>query len=317
MTAVQRLITTLLPEHTVHRIDAAQHTAVLADGSQVSVWLYRQSAHAHTVVTALQTLTDESVIPLLLGADVHGRILGQPAVLVTRPLGTPLEQWQGRLSHAQLHTLGTQLGEIVGRVHLHQVPAFGRLGAPGAPSTWHDTQAEALQTAIATLVADGIAEDAEATTLADGIAAHLQPDDAPAVLICGDIDPASVWVERTGQTLRISALTAWSSASGARPVAEHVRILDRFGHPDWFSLRVGYGEAYDALTTRPNDQLREAVLMPERTIWQLRQAAHASQRRDHTRAHQQYHAVVRWYAALSTPLDSDTFTDTNEGSTPA
>lgn len=317
MTAVHQLINTLLPEHSIQRSDPAQQLVMLADGSQVRVWVYRQIAHARTVVTALQTIVDEPAVPQLWGADVHGRIMGQAAVVVSNPVGTPLSAGQGRIGHTQLHAIGVHLGEILGRVHLHQVGSFGRLGQPAPHTTWADSQRDALQAALATLQHAGVATAADADTIAQTVTPLLGADDAPPVLVCGDIDPDSVWIARTGNQWRISALTAWSSASGSRPVAEHVRLLDRFGHADWFSLRVGYGEAYDALTTRPADQLREAVLQPERILWQLRQAATAGQRGDRTRAHTLYQMVLRWSHALRDNTTSDPFNDHYEGINPA
>lgn len=313
MTAVHQLIHTLLPEHTVQRSDPAQQLVMLRNGNQVRVWRYRQAAHARTVVTALQTLADEPVVPQLWGADIHGRIMGQAAVVVSNPVGTPLSAGQGRIGHTQLHAIGVQLGEILGRVHLHQVAAFGRLGQPTPHATWVACQHDALHAALTTLQHDGVATAADADTIAQTLTPLFVADDAPPVLVCGDIDPDSVWVERTGNQWRISALTAWSSASGSRPVAEHVRLLDRFGHPDWFALRVGYGERYDELTTRPADQLREAALLPERMLWQLRQAAAASQRGDRTRTHTLYQAILRWSHALHDSTTTDPFSDHHEG----
>ncbi len=317
MTNLHQLITQLLPEHHIQRIDEMQRVVMLTGGERVTVWHYRQISHARTVVNALNLLNTDPAIPHLWGADSAGRIMGQPAVVVTAPRGTPLVNYQGRLSQSQLHTLGGQLGEILGRIHLHHLPGFGRLGHDDLLPTWQAFRRQTLDTTLALLHADGIASPEELESIARVITTTIDHDETIAVLTCGDVDPASVWVERTGSTVRISALTAWSSASGSRPVAEHVRLLDRFHHSDWFSLRVGYGEHYDALTPRPADQLREAVLQPERMLWQLRQAAHAGQRGDRTRAHTLYQMVLRWSQALHESATSDPFDDHHEGINPA
>ena len=310
MTTLHQLITQLLPEHRIQRIDEMQRLVVLGDGTRVTVWQYRHAAHASTVVSALHILGAESAIPQLWGADREGRITGHPSVVVTTPRGTPLANLQGQLGQGQLHALGVQLGEILGRVHLHQLPGFGRLGQHDEAPSWRQYRQQALTASMATLQADGIATPAESDTIVLVITAALAHDDtSTAVLMCGDVDPASVWVERNGTTVRITALTAWSSASGGRPVAEHVRLLDRFSHPDWFSLRVGYGESYDALSNRPADQLREAVLLPERMLWQVRQASNASQRGDRTRAHTLYQMVLRWSQSLRAQDPVDSFND--------
>jgi len=310
MTNLHQLITQLLPEHRIQRIDEMQRLVVLADGTRVTVWQYRHAAHARTVVSALNVLGADPAIPHLWGADGEGRILGHPAVVVSAPRGAPLANYQGQLGQGQLHALGVQLGEILGRVHLHQLPGFGRLGHHDEAPSWLQYRQQALVASMATLQADGIATAAESAAMIQVITAAFAHDDtSTAVLMCGDVDPASVWVERSGTTVRITALSAWSSASGSRPVAEHVRLLDRFHHPDWFSLRVGYGESYDALSNRPADQLREAVLLPERMLWQLRQASNASQRSDRTRAHTLYQMVLRWSQALRAQEPVDSFND--------
>jgi hypothetical protein len=58
------------------------------------------------------------------------------------------------------------------------------------------------------------------------IGSTINDDIAPACLVHGAIGPKSIWVERTGQQVSISAFTQWNSAFGGRPASEHVRSAD-------------------------------------------------------------------------------------------
>jgi hypothetical protein len=309
--AMRQLITTLLPEHQISRIDQQQLIVTLGNQTQLSIWFYRQVAHAQTVVQALQMLHGESGIPQMWAADPHGRITGQPAVIVDAPQGQPLANLAGRLNHDQAYAVGRQLGSMVSRLHLMQYEQHGSLA--GA-ARFDDAQTHLLarfQESGIRLQEAGIASASDINEMYTLLVALSGQVSGPAVLICGDIDPQSVLVERVGKSLQVRQLTSWSSAFGGRPAAEHVRVLDRFGGAEWFSLRVGYGEAYDESAQRPTDQLRESALQAEHIVWAMTKAGAYARRNDRDRAHLHWAQVTRWLTNLEN--DNPLLTPEDEG----
>jgi len=311
--AMRQLITTLLPEHQISRIDQQQMLVTLGNLTSLSVWYYRQAAHAQTVVRALQLLHGESGIPQLWAADPHGRISGQSAVIVDAPQGQPLANLAGRLNHDQAYAVGRQLGTLVSRVHLTQCEAHGSLVAGARFDAGQAHLLARFAESGIRLQEAGIASASDINEMHTLLAALSADTQGAPVLICGDIDPQSVLVERVGKSLQVRQLTSWSSAFAGRPAAEHVRLLDRFGGADWFSLRVGYGEAYDESVQRPTDQLRESAMQAEHIGWAMTKAGAYARRNDRDRAHAHWTQVTRWLTNLDTDTNDPLFTSENEG----
>ena len=298
-TPTHLLLRTLLPEHTVTRLSPDGVRAQTADGSDVTVWWFRTAQQARTVVTALEMLHGKQAIPSLRGADIAGTITQRPAVVVDSPIGTPLTQCIDRMTTPQRHALGRQLGHLVADIHQHPASHYGPLAAPGFHS-----HAALLRARIAEagnrLVAEKILDRSRCDGLTAVIGSTINDDSAHACLIHGAIGPESIWVDRTGQQVTISAFTQWNSAFGGRPAAEHVRLADACADDAYFALRIGYGEVYDERSQRPIDQHRERSLLPERLTWMFSRAAHAATQAQTDEAHRLLTVLQRWCDAIHT-----------------
>ncbi len=301
----------LIPEQQITRYDAHQHHATLADGRVLAVWHYRQSRHAATVVAALQLLAAEDAAPHLWAADVAGQLCGTPCVVVTAPQGQLLSTLSDRLTHTQLHQLGQQLGQIVARIHTVPVAHYGAIRGEGGEADARTALWQRLSTASQQLATAQIASASEIATVTSHIMDVAVATLQPAVLVCGDIAPESVWVSKGSSNYRINMLSSWSVAQGGWPGFEHVRVLENFAAEPWFSLRVGYGEAYDEATPLASNHVRESALRAERLGLLMSRAASAASRQDRDQALQLWHILWRWCAMIQ---PETTFSDTKDAS---
>jgi hypothetical protein len=301
----------LIPEQQIARYDAHQHRATCADGTVLAVWHYRQPRHAATVVAATQLCAAEDVAPRVWGADVAGKLGGTPCVVVTAPQGQLLATLAERLSHTQLHQLGQQLGQIVARIHGIPVANYGSLSgddvAPDARTALWQRISQAGQQLEVAQIATASAIAAVCQQL---MAVPMSTPPSP-VLVCGDIDPESIWIAKSGSNYRISMLSSWSAARGSWPGTEHVRVLANFAGEQWFSLRVGYGEAYDEAAPLAYNHVRESAVLTERLGLLMSQAANAARRGDRDRASQHWNVLQRWCAQLQ---PETIFSDTKDAS---
>jgi hypothetical protein len=110
----------------------------------------------------------------------------------------------------------------------------------------------------------GEIEAAGAENLRAWIAGNLTSTGQPACLVHGDLRPERVLVRRTNRGWAVAGLVGWGFAQAWRPGWDHVALLEHFAGPVYFSLRVGYGNAYEAAVERAADQLREFALLPYR-----------------------------------------------------
>jgi hypothetical protein len=301
----------LIPEQQIARYDAQQHRATLADGTVLAVWHYRQPRQAATVVAATQLCAAEDVAPRVWGADVAGQLCGTPCVVVTAPQGQLLATLAERLSHTQLHQLGQQLGQIVAHIHGIPVTHYGSLSgddvAPDARTAlWQRISQAGQQLEVAQIAT----ASAIAAVCQQIMAVPMSTPPSP-VLVCGDIDPESIWVTKSGSNYRISMLSSWSAARGSWPGSEHVRVLANFAAEQWFSLRVGYGEAYDEAAPLAYNHVRESAVLAERLGLLMSQAANAASRGDRNRASQHWNVLQRWCAQLQ---PETIFSDTKDAS---
>ncbi len=297
----------LLPMHDVVRYDNSTQTLTMRDGRQVAVWSYRQQTSARTCVAALDRLNGDSAVPALWGADVTGQLCGTPIVLADMPRGQSLAHIAPLLSSDQCYALGQQIGQIVARWHTLTCAGFGALY--DASQSLITSRDQRIAHAIATLVDAQLASAAELHALIPTINALYHIPTTTAVLVCGDIAPDTVWVERQGARWHVTSITSWSSAHAGLASGEHVRLHHHFDGEQWFALRVGYGEAYDEQTPKADMQLREHALRGERVIYTLQLAAAAARRGDRDRAHPLLTRVQRWCAAFS---PETTFSNTEE-----
>lgn len=296
-TVMHQLLDILIPTASVQRVSPDGSRAMLGDGSERTVWWYRTPQQAHTTVRALQIIHGQQAAPVLVAADVRGQICQQSAVVVATPAGAPLATIQHRLHAEHLHALGRQLGDLIADVHAHALPHYGSLIAGGQHS--HDAWLAAkCDEAAQRLIDGGVATWADCDRLRAVIHTTLPGDSRPACLVHGSLGPEDIWVEKTGQSYRITTLTGWNAAFGGRPAADHVRLHDACAEPHWLPLRVGYGETYDERSQRPADQLRERSLLPERLVWMAMRAGSAALRAQRDEAARCFLIVKRWCDAL-------------------
>jgi hypothetical protein len=297
----------LLPTHEIARYDNSSQTATMRDGRQLAVWVYRQQTSARTCVAALNRLNGDSAVPALWGADVAGQLCGTAFVLADAPRGQLLAHVDALMSHDQRYAVGQQLGQIVARWQLQTYAGFGTLNDATHPMA--TVLQQRIDTAISTLREARTASADTLTALIPTLVALYHTTSTQAVLVCGDIAPETVWVERHGARWQVTHVTSWSSAHAGLARAEHVRLQHHFDGEQWFALRVGYGEAYDEQTPNAGMQMREHALHGERVVYTLQLAAAAARRSDSDTAHALLTRVQRWCATFS---PETTFSTTEE-----
>jgi aminoglycoside phosphotransferase (APT) family kinase protein len=209
-------------------------------------------------------------------------------VLLRALEGTPLPEIAAQLSEEQRYDLGSELGALLARVHAYTAPAYGPLSpaqlvqpsrrdpmvqpsrrdgstALAPPDDADVRYAHArLSQAITVALEAGEIEAAGAENLRAWIAGNLTSTGQPACLVHGDLRPERVLVRRTNRGWAVAGLVGWGFAQAWRPGWDHVALLEHFAGPVYFSLRVGYGNAYEAAVERAADQLREFALLPYR-----------------------------------------------------
>lgn len=250
--------------------------AVLRLAGPPDPWAGDPLAAEAAVLTALRGEIDLP-LPELLAHD-DGAAAGAPYLLCSALDGIPLPDVIGELSEDQRYALGRELGALLARVHGYTTPAYGALSPAspprppsGDPDADHgDTDLRyltaRLDAAIADAQAAGDLDKAGADRLRDWGAGNLAGTGRPASLAHGDLRPERVLLRRRDRAWRVGGLTGWGFALAWRPAWDHVALLEHFAGPSYFSLRVGYGNAYDEHTERRYDQLREFALLPYRLI---------------------------------------------------
>ncbi len=258
-----------------------RYDLALASGERLSLLLFGSDEAAERAAAALRMLRAEIDLPIpqLRASDAEGATIGRSYVLVSQIEGVPLEQALPRLSEDQRYALGRRLGEIVCRVHRL---ACDRYGALAGAEPW---AADDERSYVLARVADELGR-CGALGLIDGqFAAELQswfetrflPAGQQAALICGGLGPQTILVRQSGDRWWIGGLLGWEHALGWGPVWDHVTFFDMTEEPHFFSLRVGYGNAYDDHTQRAYEQVREHAMAPYRLLLVLQrmQEAHA------------------------------------------
>lgn len=232
-------------------------------------------------LAALRALRPEIDLPLpeVLAHDLRGEA-GAPYLLLAYLEGTPLIEVLGALDEEQRYEVGQALGALLARAHQYTAPAYGPLDPetpPGygpergpAPGTHADEDVRYYQARLAAALeaarAAGELDARGAAALAAWATENVVTTGRPACLTHGDLRPARVLVRRRERHWRLAGLTGWGCAMAWRPAWDHVAVMEHFAGQEYFSVRVGYGNAYDATTERRYDQVREFALTPYRLI---------------------------------------------------
>jgi hypothetical protein len=292
------------PEHqltSLNELSTTHWRAVLTTGERLSLLCFATPTAAATAAAALTALRSELDLPVpQLAGAVPTDLADMPCLLVSELSGEPLASLAGKLNEQQLYALGRRLGEIAYRIHRVARPAFGGLTTE-QPSFADETalvQAEINNAcaAIPQLPAD-LTDELQAWAASD-----FTPIATQAALVHGNLSPTTVLVRLASSGPRISMLSGWEAARAWVPGWEHSRLLDAFAGQAWFSLRVGYGNAYDEATVRTYEQVRDLAYAPYRLIATLHSLRDATSHGQSKRASQ----FLRLVRLLLTQLNETT-----------
>lgn len=258
-----------------------RYDLALGSGQRLSLLLFATGEAAERAAAALRMLRAEIDLPIpqLHASDAEGATIGRPYALVSLVEGEPLEQALPQLSEDQRYTLGRRLGEVVCRVHRLACDRYGAL-AGAEPWAADDERGYVLARVADELGrcgALGLIDRQLAAEVQGWFEARFLPAGRQAALVCGGLNPQTILARRSGDRCWIGGLLGWEHALGWSPVWDHVTFFDTTEDPRFFSLRVGYGNAYDEHTQRAYEQVREHAMAPYRLLLVLQrmQEAHA------------------------------------------
>ncbi|HWQ15710.1 MAG TPA: phosphotransferase [Roseiflexaceae bacterium] len=256
-----------------------RYTLALAGGERLTLLAFESPAAAETALAALEMLRAEVDLPLpqVRAGDAAGVAAGVPWALVSELAGEPLSAALPRIPDEQLYKLGRRLGETAYRVHRLACARYGPLvGSAHAVPPADDERSYGLarmEAALGAAEARGLLQAAEGAAVRAWFDEHYQPVGAQAALVCGGLEPEALLVRQSGGAWSLSGLARWDRALGWSPAWEHALLFDAAGANGYFSLRVGYGNAYDQATRRAYEQVREHALRPYRALLSLERLA--------------------------------------------
>lgn len=244
----------------------------LVSGERLDLHTFGDHAQARAAVAALRRLRAEIDLPIpaLRASDPSGELAGVPCLLADPLEGEPLVTVAAQISEEQMHAVGLRLGEVAYRTHRLACAAYGPLAEAGEA----DERAYAVGRLEAAIAANALTEE-QAEILRSWFEQHFQPIGGGAALICGGLEPAALLVRGSREGWSLSGVLGWERAVGWVPAWEHTLFLDTVRDTRFFGLRVGYGKAYDDLTARTYEQVREGLLRPYRILLSLEQAPRA------------------------------------------
>lgn len=282
---VQTIVERALPDARLRDVAAPQdrrYRLALADGERMCVQLFESKDAARTAAAALRLLRAEVDLPIpqLRASDPDGEMVGQPYLLLGDLAGEPLVQAIPRIDEEQLYALGRRLGEALYRVHRLACERYGALEGddPLAAEHERDYALARLDRDLGDCAEQGLIEGHVAGALRDWFAREFSPPGRQAALICAGASPQTLLVAQRDGRWRISGLLGWERALGWCPAWEHVAFFDAADDPRLFSLRVGYGNAYDDQTQRAYEQVREHALTPYRILLNVQRMTEAHAR---------------------------------------
>lgn len=261
-----------------------RYTLALEGGERLSVQLYDTPEDAATAAEALRMLGGEVDLPIppLRASDPAGETVGAPYLLIGEAAGEPLVQVAGRLGDEQLYRVGRRLGETMQRVHRLACPRYGALSkdGPSAADDERDFVLARLERDMRRCGELGLLDRKAGAAIVAWFEREFQPAGRIPALLHGGLSPDRILVRQSEGGWRVSALLGWGMALGWSPPWEHVVFLDAADGAGLFSLRVGYGNAYDEHTQRAYEQVREHALLPYRVLLALRRMLDAATRGD-------------------------------------
>jgi aminoglycoside phosphotransferase (APT) family kinase protein len=258
-----------------------RYRLMLVGGERLHVQTFASGDAALTMATALRQLLAEVDLPIpqLRASDPNGTVVGQPYVLCGELAGEPLEQALPRIGEEQLYALGRRIGEVLYRVHRLVCAGYGALAGGGNPTADNerDYVLARLSQELAACDEHDLLDQPTREELHDWFTSEFKPVSRQAALICAGLTPRTLLVRQREGRWWLSGVLGWEHALGWSPAWDHVTFLDAADDPQFFSLRVGYGNGYDEHTGRAYEQVREHALTPYRLLLALRRLhrAHA------------------------------------------
>jgi hypothetical protein len=272
------LITTALPGEQIERISPLpgdRYAIALASGDRVDVQTYAGIGQAATAAAALRRLRGEIdlAVPMLRASDATGELVGVPYIVHSALEGEPLSEVLSSIPDGALYELGRALGQAVYRVHRLACERYGPLAqnGPGA-STEREYVLLRIDERLGAARESGLLTDHQANELRIHFDQQFAPTSSHAALVIGSLTAERILVRSTSERWAIGGLTGWDQALGWSPLWDHIRLLESARAPEFFALRVGYGNGYDEQTSRTYEQVREAALRPYRELLALEQA---------------------------------------------
>lgn len=262
-----------------------EHYAIdMASGERMHLYSYDTSEQAETAIAALRQLRSEIDLPIpqLQSADVKGKKVGRPYVMLSLVTGEPLTQVVAQLNEEQLYTIGQQLGETMHRIHRLAWQHYGDLKADNG-----DLIDDERTYVLAQLDRD-LTECEQLNIIPVDTSQELriwfendfQSVGQQAALLHGNLQPTNLLMRQTDGRWSLSGIIGWEHAIAWCPAWEHVTFLSAFADSRFFGLRVGYGNGYDQQTQRAYEQVREPVMIPYRLLWMIQHLCQAGQQND-------------------------------------
>jgi aminoglycoside phosphotransferase (APT) family kinase protein len=233
--------------------------------------------------TALRALGAEIELPVpqILAHDLDGES-GTPFLLLSYKPGMSLIEAVPAMSEDQRYEIGRALGAAMARVHAYSAGRYGALDLAAPPvmrpeSAAQESLAEPddedvryllarLDAALVSANAASELDADDAAEIAAWVRANLAGTGRPAALVHGDLRPERILLRRRERRWNLGGVTGWGYAQAWRPAWDHAGVMEQFPGDQYFSLRVGYGNAYDETTERRYDQLRDFALQPYRIV---------------------------------------------------
>lgn len=278
-----------------HAQKDGRYALTLTNGERLHLQLFGSPEAATAATSALQRLQGEvdPLIPQVRASDTAGETIGQPYALLSELRGEPLYQARAHITEERLYELGRQLGETMYRVHRLACERFGQLAGddPDAAFVERDYVLARLDRVCRRCIALQLLDQSEADELRNWFDRQFNPIGTTAALVCGGLTPHTILVRKSDGIWRISGLVGWEQALGWNPAWDHVTIFDAIDELRFFSLRVGYGNAYDDSTRRTYEQVREPVMAPYRMLLALQRMLEANTRNDDAEARRRYEVL--------------------------
>ncbi len=228
----------------------------------------------HAEALALRTLQAEIDLPL---PSVVGEVAASgddpPALALGYIAGTPLPEVITAIDAESRFAIGQALARVMVRVHSYLTPHYGPLLSaalpiptdhPAIPGADIAYLRQRVAVAVAAAEASGQLTDEQSQWLQQRLTHWVTTTGRPACLVHGDLHPRRLIVRRRERDWRLVGVVGWGFAQAWRPGWDHAALHLNFADPEYFDVRVGYGAAYDEMTDRRYDQVREFALLPYR-----------------------------------------------------